>query len=126
VDILFCNEKESAELLNLSANEACTQLSKMVEIAVVTMSDRGAWTQRGTEKNYQPAIMVDTIDRTGAADLYISGFLYGYLHDAPLKKCNWLGILISSYAVKRLGSEIPKPIWEEIRQRILEEGKSFD
>jgi len=126
IDILFCNESEAKELTGLTANEACTYLSKFCEIAVVTMSERGSWAQRGAEKCYMKAFSVNTIDTTGAGDLYASGFLHGYLRGVPLKKCNWLGSLVASYVVRRVGAEIPTPIWVEIHQRILEEGKAFD
>ena len=71
-------------------------------------------------------MLVNVIDRTGACDLYASGFLYGYFYGDSLDKCNWLGMLLSSYVVKRIGAEIPDPIWVEIRERIQEEGAVFD
>lgn len=126
VDILFCNEWEAKELTGLSASEACSHLCKYCEVAVVTMGERGSWSQRGNEKCYTPALSVNTIDTTGAGDLFASGFLHGYLRGAPLKKCAWMGALIASYVVKRLGGEIPDPIWVEIRQIISDEGASFD
>lgn len=126
VDIVFCNEKEAKALLGLPALEACGKLASLCEVAVVTMSHKGAWVQRGAEKSFQPPMLVNVIDRTGACDLYASGFLYGYLHGDSLDKCNWLGMLLSSYVVKRIGAEIPDPIWVEIRERIQEEGAVFD
>ena len=72
------------------------------------------------------ALSVNTIDTTGAGDLYTSGFLHGYLQGEPLRKCAWMGALISAQVVKQIGAEIPQAIWEEIRSTILEEGKAFD
>lgn len=122
VDIVFCNESEAKELLGLSPSEACTALSKVCEVAVVTMSEKGSWAQKGEEKCYTPAFDVVTVDTTGAGDFYASGFLHGYLNHASIEKCAWIGTLVASYVVKRIGAEIPPPVWEEIRMRI-EEGE---
>lgn len=126
VNILFCNEREAKELTGLLASEACDKLATFCDVAVVTMSERGSWARSGDEKVYMEALSVNTIDTTGAGDLYTSGFLHGYLQGESLRKCAWMGALISAQVVKRIGAEIPQAIWEEIRSTILEEGKAFD
>jgi len=126
IDIIFCNEYEAKVLTGLPASEACSELSKSCTVAVVTMGERGAWAQSGDEKCHTPAFKATAIDTTGAGDLFESGFLHGYINGASLKKCNFMGALVASYVVKRLGAEIPDPLWEEIRQRIALEGKAFD
>lgn len=126
VNILFCNEREAKELTDLLASEACDKLATFCDVAVVTMSERGSWARSGDEKVYMEALSVNTIDTTGAGDLYTSGFLHGYLQGESLRKCAWMGALISAQIVRRIGAEIPQAIWEEIRSTILEEGKAFD
>ncbi len=126
VDILFCNESEAKVLTGTNASESCDKLAAFCDIAIVTMGERGSWVRRGNEKVYMEALSVNTIDSTGAGDLYASGFLHGYLRGYPLKKSAWLGALLSSHVVKRVGTEIPDTVWEEIRQVISEEGKAFD
>lgn len=121
IDILFCNEEEAKALSGFSPKEACSYLSSFCKIAVVTMSERGSWTQSEKTLFYTPTFSVNAIDTTGAGDLFASGFLHGYLKNEPLQKCAWLGSLISSYIVKILGAEIPDQIWAEIRSRIEEE-----
>lgn len=126
VDIVFCNEQEAHILTQASASESCDHLGSLCEVAVVTMSERGSWARIGDKKEYMEALSVAAIDTTGAGDLYAAGFLHGYLSGASLKKCVWLGALTSSYVVKRVGAEIPDNVWEEIQERISNEGKSFD
>lgn len=121
IDIVFCNEQEAKALTGLSPKEACTNLSSLCEVAVVTMSERGCWTQSGKVLFYTPAFAVNAIDTTGAGDLFASGFLHGYLTNEPLQKCSWLGSLVASYVVKMVGAEIPEQIWDEIHFRIEEE-----
>ncbi|MCB1109974.1 MAG: adenosine kinase [Chlamydiia bacterium] len=126
IDILLCNEREAKELTGLSATSACDKLSAFCEVVVVTMSERGSWARCGSEKVYMEAFSVSTIDTTGAGDLYASGFLHGYLQGEPLQKCAWMGALVASHVIRRVGAEIPEAIWEEIRCQISEEGKAFD
>jgi sugar/nucleoside kinase (ribokinase family) len=121
IDILFCNELEAKELTGLPPKEACSNLASLCQIAVVTMSERGCWTQSGKSLFYSPAFAVNALDSTGAGDLFASGFLHGYLTNEPLQKCAWLGCLTASYVVKMLGAEIPDQIWDEIHQRIEDE-----
>jgi len=121
VDFVFCNESEAKEITGLPAKEACTSLASFCEVAVVTMSQKGCWTQSGKSLFYTPAFAVNAIDTTGAGDLFASGFLHGVLTDEPLQKCAWLGSLVSSYVVKMVGAEIPDQIWEEIHKRVEEE-----
>ncbi len=126
VDVLFCNEREAKELTGLLASEACDKLSTFCDVTVITMSERGSWARSGDEKVYMEALSVNTVDTTGAGDLYTSGFLHGYLQGESLRKCAWMGALISAQVVKQIGAEISQAIWEEIRSTILEEGKAFD
>lgn len=121
VDIVFCNETEAKELTGLPPKEACSNLASLCEVAVVTMSERGCWTQSGKSLFYSPAFAVNALDSTGAGDLFASGFLHGYLTNEPLQKCAWLGCLTASYVVKMLGAEIPDQIWDEIHKRVEEE-----
>ena len=126
VDIVFCNEREAKALTGLKACESCDRLAKLCDIAVVTMSERGSWVRKGNEKIYMEAFSVKSIDSTGAGNLYESGFLHGYLNGYSLKKCAWIGSLLASYVVKRIGAEIPNSVWEEIREIISNETKTFD
>jgi len=118
VDILFCNEMEAEELTGMNASDACAYLSKFCEIAVVTMSEKGSWAQRGEEKIHTPAQTVETMDTTGAGDYFTGGFLQAYLRHATLKKCAWQGALLASYVVQVIGADIPEDDWEEILQEV--------
>ena len=121
VDFVFCNQAEARELTGLPPKEACTYLASLCEVAVVTMGERGCWTQSGKSLFYTPSFAVNAVDTTGAGDLFASGFLHGILADEPLQKCAWLGSLVASYVVGVVGSQIPDHMWEEIHKRIEKE-----
>ena len=121
IDFIFCNQAEARELTGLPPKEACTSLASLCEVAVVTMGERGCWTQSGTSLFYTPSFAVKAVDTTGAGELFISGFLHGILTHEPLQKCAWLGSLVASYIVQVAGSQIPDHMWEEIHKRIEKE-----
>jgi len=114
IDIIFANEEEAFELTHLSPQEACDFLATMCEVAVVTMGDKGSWVKKGNIKFYTPAFPVKVADPTGAGDLFASGFLHAYLHEASLPMCAQLGSYIASKVVQHYGSEIPEEEWKSI------------
>ncbi len=120
IDIIFCNDREAFELTHLPPQEACDFLASFCEIAVITMGGHGCWVKGGKIKFYTPAFQVDVVDTTGAGDLFASGFLHGYLNNAPLQTCAWIGSYLASKVVQNYGSEIPDSTWKEI-YKVLEE-----
>jgi sugar/nucleoside kinase (ribokinase family) len=115
VDIVFANQDEAKALTGLDAEEACAILAAYCDIAVVTMGKNGGWLQSGQEKIYFPAYPAEVIDTTGAGDLFISGFLHGYLKGEPLNKCSRMGSIIAASVVEVMGTEFDEQRWEKIR-----------
>lgn len=116
IDILFCNEVEAKELTGLPAELAVSALAKSCKIAIVTMSEKGCWTQSGSERFHTIACPADAVDTTAAGDLFAAGFLHGYLSKYPLRKCSYFGSLTASNVVKVIGTDIPEHLWTMILQ----------
>lgn len=121
IDIVFCNESEAFELTHLPPQEACDFLATFSEITVVTMGDRGSWVKSGKIKFYTPSFDVDVVDTTGVGDLFASGFLHGYLNNAPLQTCAWIGSYVASKVIQTYGSDIPDSTWKEIYKTLEEQ-----
>jgi len=77
VDILFANEEEAKSFTGKLPEEAITEMSEMCEIAVVKIGRNGSLVKRKTESVKIGILEVESVDTTGAGDLYASGFLYG-------------------------------------------------
>ena len=121
IDMLFCNEVEAKELTGLSPSLAVNVLAQSCKTAVVTMSEKGCWTQSGSKRFYTPALPADAVDTTAAGDLFAAGFIHGYLSKYPLEKCAYFGALTASNVVKVIGTDIPDHLWSII----LQEDKSI-
>lgn len=56
-------------------------------VVAATMGARGALAWDGSHFHYAPAFRVDTVDTTGAGDIFHAGYLYGVLAHWPVAEC---------------------------------------
>ena len=70
-----------------------------------------------------PGFPVDVYNVLGAGDAFMSGFLRGYLRDAPLEECCRLANACGAFAVSRHGCAPAVPSWTELTH-FLEHGSS--
>lgn len=122
VDIVFANEDETSELLNLKPFDAAEKLSEICEVAVVTMGERGGFVSSFGKTFHYPAIHVTTLDTTGAGDQFAAGFLYGYLKEMPLRKCAYLGSKLASEVVQITRTRHAKEDFAELKNELKELG----
>ncbi len=108
VDILFANEEEIKSLfMQSNFDDAKSAVSKHVEIAVMTRSEKGAVIRNGEKEITVPAAPVDkVVDTTGAGDQYAAGFLYGFTEGKDLEQCGKLGALAAAEVISHIG---PRP-----------------
>lgn len=116
VHIIFANVEETKIITGLSPEQGCAILKDLSDTAVVKMGTDGCWAANGSEKVYHPALQVETVDVTGAGDLFTSGFLHGYLKKKTLVECVGYGTLVASHVVQIMGTEIPKATWASIKK----------
>jgi sugar/nucleoside kinase (ribokinase family) len=115
IDIVFANEEESKSLTGESPEKALDVISKLCDIAVVKIGQKGSMIKTGEEVFKVDAIKANAIDTTGAGDLYAAGFLHGYCKGWTLDKCAELGSLAAGKVVETIGAKISPLVWEEIK-----------
>ncbi len=120
IDLLFANKDEVRALTSCAPNLACDLLAAYCPTVVVTLGEKGCLVQQGSTQLWHPAFHVPTVDTTAAGDLFIGGFLHGYLNQYPLEKCAWMGSLLASYVVQVIGSEISPQQWDEIHSKLIQ------
>ncbi len=108
VDILFANEEEIKSLfMQDDFYDAISAISKHVEIAAVTRSEKGAIIIANDEQIKIDAIPVEkVIDTTGAGDQFAAGFLYGLTEGKSLEECGKLGAIAAAEVISHMG---PRP-----------------
>ncbi len=87
-------------------------------VLVVKKGESGAvvYTGPGMEGVHQAAISVDPIDTTGAGDAFDAGFLYGYVHDQPLKTCLQYGTVCGGLVTTQPGGTEGFPTQKEMKE----------
>lgn len=61
-------------------------------IVVITDGERGAWAYDGNEIVHEEALIIKTVDTTGAGDAFASGFLAAHIKGKFLKECVRWGV----------------------------------
>lgn len=120
IDLLFANQQEAEVLTGLPAREASSVIAKHAAISVITLGEKGCICQKGDVQWQCPACLVDVVDTIGAGDLFVSGFLHGYLTQQPVPACARTGTILASHVVQVLGAEIPSDHWEEIKSALCQ------
>ena len=121
VDIVFANEEEAKAFTGLDNPEkALEKISAHSEIAIVKLGKNGSLVKNGDKTYKINPIKTESIDTTGAGDLYAAGFLYGLLKEYPMDKCGDIGSLLAGTVIRNIGAKITVDQWTEIKSRIAE------
>ena len=108
VDILFANEEEAHMLFEIEGFEnLATAAHNLVDLAVVTRSEKGATLMKGgvsvhVDADPQGAV----VDTTGAGDQFSAGVLYGLVNGLDLEQSGRLGTLAAGEVISHFG---PRP-----------------
>lgn len=120
VDIVFANEMEAEAFTKMQPREALDEIAKICDIAIVKIGKDGSMVKSGDEYHYIEAWPADTIDATGAGDMYAAGFLFAHAHGLSLKMCGDVGSIVAAKVVEVIGPKIDIPRWKLAKQEIRE------
>ena len=111
-DVLKVNEEELKLLhdlfipgkfdLNKSASAIIDKFD--IELAAVTLGEKGAWLFRGQEYDFYKTIASNVVDTTGAGDAYSAILCIGYLNKMKLDKINKLASDFATEIIKIPGA----------------------
>jgi sulfofructose kinase len=71
---------------DLRKSLAAVRSSYGARLTAATLGDEGVLAYDGAQFHYHPAFRVDTVDTTGAGDIFHAGFIYGLLQGWPLRR----------------------------------------
>lgn len=109
VDILFTNEEELKELVQISdIDQAIEAIRGKCEIVAVTLGEKGsAIVTKDNTIRVPPITPPQLVDTTGAGDAYAAGFLFGYTEGKSLEECGRLATIAASEVISHIG---PRPL----------------
>lgn len=118
VDIIFANEEEAKAFTGKTPQESLHEFASMVDIAVVKLGSKGSLIKRKEAVVNVGVIKVNSVDTTGAGDLYAAGFLYGLAKNLSLDKCGQIGSILSGKVIEVVGPKMSKETWKEINMMV--------
>lgn len=118
VDILMANESEAEALTRKKAGKAIDAMADMADVAVLKMGKEGSMLKRGAEQCKIGIERVNTIDTTGAGDLYAAGFLYGYCNGQSLDTCGRIGSILGGYVTEVIGARMDEQRWAMVKEKV--------
>ena len=118
VDIVFANEEEALALTGKNPLEALQDIADMCRIAVVKLGSQGSIIQTGSRVIHVEAIPAQSIDTTGAGDIYAAGFLYALTQNLDLEVAGKIGSLLAGNVVEVMGAKLPTQTWERLLPQI--------
>jgi sugar/nucleoside kinase (ribokinase family) len=121
IDMVFANEEEAKAYTGREPDEAVEIIGKTCEVAVVKVGKQGSYITQGRKTHQVGIIKADSIDTTGAGDLYASGFLYGMIHHKPVDTCGRIGAILAAKVIEVMGPKITESSWGLVRELVAEE-----
>lgn len=121
VDIVFANEEEAKAFTGHEPGDAVEIIGKSCDTAVVKIGRHGSLVRHRNKTHQVGIIPANSIDTTGAGDLYASGFLYGLINDQPIEKCGRIGAILAGKVIEVMGPKIADGQWEGVKKMVIEE-----
>ena len=120
VDIVFANEEEAKAFTGKEPEEAIHVFGDLCEYAIVKVGKEGSMIKHNGQITKVDSIDANSIDTTGAGDLYASGFLFGLINGYSLKKCGQIGSLLAGKTIEVVGPKMSTEKWDEVKQLVAE------
>jgi len=114
VDILFANEEEAKSFTGKEPEEAMHDIAEMVDYAVVKIGSKGSMVKHQGQVYTAGVIKANSIDTTGAGDLFASGFLYGLHKGLPLDEALRIGSVVAGNVIEVMGAKMDEERWKRI------------
>ena len=107
--------QDSGDMQVVGIGEAASRdLSRKVDVAVVTDGVRGAFISQREKTIHVRAHSVEVVDTTGAGDCFAAGFLAGLVRGESLAVCGELATLLAANAISHLGVKLSADIEEQV------------
>lgn len=120
INICFGNEEEVNQLCMTDKIEnAVTKLKNYDLISVITLGERGSIIVSREKELFIGAEETDTVDSTGAGDIYAAGFLHGFIQGRDLYTCARIGSVTAAQIVSQFGARPEKSFFESLAEKGL-------
>ena len=84
---------------------------------IITLEDRGCFTEIDGNTELIPSIKVKAIDSTGAGDIYHGAFTYCIANNYDIRKALRFSNITGALSVEKIGSRLSIPTKEEVEKK---------
>lgn len=126
MDYIVCShdflEDYSKKEINYNDINSIIEAYKMLEkdfpgIIVVTLEERGSFSKINNEYTIIPSIKVNSVDTTGAGDVYHGAFIYSLSQKFSISKTLLFSNIAGALSTTKFGSRLSLPSLEEVLKR---------
>lgn len=126
VDYVVCSHDFAEEYSGIKINYDDIETIKNAYIflkrelghsVIITLEDRGCFTEIDGKFELVPSIKVKAVDSTGAGDIYHGAFTYCLSQNYDIKKTLMFSNITGALSVLRIGSRLSIPSKEEVESR---------
>ena len=108
VDLLFCNEIEAAALVGSKDMVECARaLHRRATNVALTLGAKGSVLMHEGTLHPVEGVRAESVDTTGAGDMYAAGILYGLTHGLSWPEAGRLASHAAARVVSALGARLP-------------------
>jgi sugar/nucleoside kinase (ribokinase family) len=118
-DIIFVNEDEAKAFTGREEEEALQIISKICDIAIVKLGEKGSLIKTNEVVYEIPARRVDAINTNGAGDMYAAAILYGISRNIDFDTSGKIASYASSLVVTTDNARLTKSIKEDVEKLII-------
>ncbi len=95
---------------------ALMQLADLVPVVVVTCGGQGSigLDSESGEEEWVPSLPVNSVDATGAGDVFAAAFILGTLREWPLRNRMAFANLCAALSVQQVGGSLAAPGWGDL------------
>ena len=120
-DILITSEKFAQAVSddkNFSPESALNKIKKIssASAVVITLGSRGSIGITNGHVHIQPAFKVETVDTTGAGDVFHGAYIYGLIKEWDMRSCMRFASAVSAIKCKKIGVKNAIPTLNETKK----------
>ena len=118
VDVLIASARFAEPLVGSGAGpekalEALCRLGPRT--VVITLGAEGSLGWDGENTVLQKAVPVRAVDTTGAGDVYHGAYIYGLIHDWPMKECMRFASVVAAMKCREAGAQKGIPTLSQVK-----------
>ncbi len=115
---ILCKRKTGPTTQNSAIEAAKRLVSLGVEIAIVTMAEKGVCYATSQTSGFVPPVLTEIVDPTGGGDALTAGVLFGLLNQMPVDDAVRLGVAAEALTLAYPGTVIPDLSLEKLYDRL--------